>query len=80
VVERSDTTGSLAAGEDCNPSPGPYAGGVTAISRWLSAATPPVTIRTKRPTPAGVAALGIARRCDALGVDMEMESRNPRVR
>src|SRR5947209_14215978 len=30
-----------------------YAGGVTAISRWLSAATPPVQDRTNPTTPAG---------------------------
>src|SRR5262249_43180055 len=33
-----------------------YAGGVTAISRWLSAATPPEKRCEKRLTPAGVAA------------------------
>ena len=33
-----------------------YAGGVTAISRWLSAATPPEKGCEKQPTPEGVAA------------------------
>src|SRR5262245_39087629 len=35
-----------------------YAGGVTAISRWLSAAIPPVRDRIRPTTPAGVAASG----------------------